>query len=426
MKMTLIGYGTRGDVQPNVCLGWVLQQRGHEITVAAPLNMASFVRAAGLRYCPLPLDVHALFAAEEAQKMLANGKIQAFFAWLGEVEREHAAAMRAALHEACASAEAIVVHPLMEDRAAAFGAARHAPVVPLYFFPVPPSRRFASPFITTYNLGFLNRLTHKLLLDMLWKSSRDDVATLRRELGVAPAATSYVREAQRRGLLTLLAYSEALFPRPDDWGPHDVICGSIVMPEALKQQVGEHALPADLVAWLDQGPAPVFLGFGSMPVLDVEAMLATARAALAAVGARGIVGAGWSRFVGANNPTLRVVGAVDHAALFARCRAAVHHGGSGTTTRASAPVYPRWSVPFSPTNRSGACAAAASGSETPSPSPASTRPGSPPASAKFWTPKCTTAPARSVTFSVASMPSTRWWSCSNDTSRPLRPRAERG
>ena len=331
MKMTLIGYGTRGDVQPNVCLGWALQQRGHEITVAAPLNMASFVRAAGLRYCPLPLDVHALFAAEEAQKMLANGKIQAFFAWLGEVEREHAAAMRAALHEACASAEAIVVHPLMEDRAAAFGAARHAPVVPLYFFPVPPSRRFASPFITTYNLGFLNRLTHKLLLDMLWKSSRDDVATLRRELGVAPAATSYVREAQRRGLLTLLAYSEALFPRPDDWGPHDVICGSIVMPEALKQQVGEHALPADLVAWLDQGPAPVFLGFGSMPVLDVEAMLATARAALAAVGARGIVGAGWSRFVGADDPTLRVVGAVDHSALFARCRAAVHHGGSGTT-----------------------------------------------------------------------------------------------
>jgi sterol 3beta-glucosyltransferase len=331
MKITLIGYGTRGDVQPNVCLGWVLQQRGHEITVAAPLNMASFVRAAGLQYSPLPLDVQALFAADEAQKMLASGKIQAFFAWLGEVEREHAAAMRAALHEACAPAEAMVVHPLMEDRAAAFGAARRAPVVPLYFFPVPPSRRFASPFITTRNLGFLNRLTHKLLLDMLWKSSRDDVATLRRELGVAPAATSFVREAQRRGLLTLLAYSEALFPRPDDWGPHDVMCGSIVMPEALKQQVGEHALPADLVAWLDQGPAPVFLGFGSMPVLDVEAMLATARTALAAVGARGIVGAGWSRFVGADDPTLRVVGAVDHSALFARCRAAVHHGGSGTT-----------------------------------------------------------------------------------------------
>ena len=103
------------------------------------------------------------------------------------------------------------------------------------------------------------------------------------------------------------------------------------MPEVLKQQVGEHGLPADLMAWLEQGPAPVFLGFGSMPVLDVEAMLATARTALSAVGARGIVGAGWSRFVGTEDPTLRVVGAVDHAALFARCRAAVHHGGSGTT-----------------------------------------------------------------------------------------------
>ena len=331
MRMTLIAYGTRGDVQPHVCLGWALQQRGHEITLAAPLNMAVLVRAAGLRYCPLPADAQALMDTEDAQRMLANGKMRALFAWLGELERERGAPMRAALYEACASADAMVVHPLTEDRAAAFGAAQRAPVVPLYFYPVPPSRRFASPFVTLHNLGFLNHLTHKLFLDMLWKSSRDEAAALRRELGVPPAATSYVREAQRRGLLSLLAYSEALFPRPDDWGPHNVICGSIVMPDALKQQVGEHGLSADLLAWLDEGPAPVFFGFGSMPVLDIEAMLATVRTALAAVGARGVVGAGWSRFVGTDDPTLRVVGAVDHSALFARCRAAVHHGGSGTT-----------------------------------------------------------------------------------------------
>jgi sterol 3beta-glucosyltransferase len=331
MKMTLIAYGTRGDVQPFVCLGWALQQRGHEVKVAAPLNMAALVSAAGLGYCPLPADAQALLDTKDAQRMLANGKIRALFAWIGELERELAAPIRAALYEACASAEAMVVHPLTGDRAAAFGAARRAPVVPLCFYPVPPSRRFASPFITLHNLGFLNRLTHKLFLDMLWKSSRDEAAALRRELGVAPAATSYVRETQRRGLLTLLAYSEALVPRPDDWGPHNVICGSIVMPEALKQQASEHGLPADLLAWLDQGPAPVFLGFGSMPVLNVEAMLATARTALAAVGARGVVGAGWSRFVETDDSTLRMVGAVDHSALFARCRAAVHHGGSGTT-----------------------------------------------------------------------------------------------
>jgi len=331
MKITLIGFGTRGDVQPYVCLGWALQRRGHHITIAAPLNMASLVRAAGLRYGPLPIDVQELFATREAQNMLANGKIQALFGFARQVEHEHAASIRAALSEACESAEAIVAHPLVEDRAAAFGAARKVPVVPLYFYPVPPSRRFASPFITTRDLGFLNRFTHKLFLDMLWKSSRDEVVTLRRKLGLAPATSSYGREARRRRLLTLLAYSAMLFPKPDDWGPHEVICGSILMPEELKQQVGEHGLPADLVAWLDRGPAPVFLGFGSMPVLDVEAMLAMARTALDAVGARGIVGAGWSRFVGAEDPLLHVVGAVDHSALFSRCTAAVHHGGSGTT-----------------------------------------------------------------------------------------------
>ena len=60
MRITLIGFGTRGDIQPYVCLGWALQRRGHDITVAAPLNMASLVRAAGLRCCPLPIDVQEL------------------------------------------------------------------------------------------------------------------------------------------------------------------------------------------------------------------------------------------------------------------------------------------------------------------------------------------------------------------------------
>ncbi len=331
MKLTLVGYGTRGDVQPFVALGWTLRARGHEITVAAPRNMADFVERAGLRYAPLPVDIQANFATPEAQQMLANGRIQAFFKWVSESEKVYVDAMRAKVIEACTGADALVVHPLMEERASVLGAAWRIPVVPLYFFPVPPSRRFASPFITTRNLGPLNWFSHKLVLDMLWKTTRDEVAKMRRDLGVAPARASFVRQARESGLLSLLAYSERLFPRPDDWGEYAVVTGGIAPPDDLKRAVGEVGLDPELDAWLSAGPPPVFFGFGSMPVLDPERMIATLRRVLARLGVRGVIGAGWTQLALASDATLRAVGGVDHAALFARCAAAVHHGGAGTT-----------------------------------------------------------------------------------------------
>jgi UDP:flavonoid glycosyltransferase YjiC (YdhE family) len=331
MKLTLIAYGTRGDVQPFVALGWSLARRGHDVTVAAPTNMEAFVRKAGLRHALLPVDVQALFARETAQRMLADGRIQAFFKWLAQEELAYKAELREALRNASAGADALLVHPLVEDRAAALGAAQKIPVVPLYFFPIPPSRRFASPFITVRNLGPLNGFTHALLLNMLWKLSRDDVVVFRRELGLAPASASYAREVRRRGLLTLLSYSPRLFPRPDDWAEHYVQSSSFVMPDELKLALGERGLPADLEAWLAQGTPPICFGFGSMPILDPPKMLETVRSALRALGARGVIVAGWSDLVGMKDAELCVTGSVDHAALFERCVAAVHHGGSGTT-----------------------------------------------------------------------------------------------
>lgn len=128
-----------------MALGWSLARRGHDVTVAAPTNVSELVTRSGLAYAPLPVDVQALFAHENAQRMLAKGHIHAFFDWLSNEERAYNDALRAALKNASAQADALVVHPLVEDRAAAVGAARSIPVVPLYFFPMPASRCFASP-----------------------------------------------------------------------------------------------------------------------------------------------------------------------------------------------------------------------------------------------------------------------------------------
>ena len=224
MKVALVGYGRRGDVQPFVCLGAGLAERGHDVVVVVPRNGAPMARAAGLAVCELPLDVQEMFSAPAAQRMLAAGRITAFFRWLHAQERAYLDELRATLVDGTAGAEVIVCHPLVEDRCAAIAQAYGAAILTVQSFPLLPSGTFPSAFITTRNAGPLNRATHRLMLAMLWRLSRGDVARLRRELGIAPASESQTRaiatvraaltSVERRGILA--AGWTRLAPAQDD------------------------------------------------------------------------------------------------------------------------------------------------------------------------------------------------------------------
>lgn len=330
MKVALVGYGTRGDVQPLVCLGAALAQRGHEVQLLVPRNGAPMGRAAGLTTVELPLDVQEMFAAPAAQRMLAAGRLSAFFRWLHREEKAYLGDLRAALIEGTSGADAIVCHPLVEDRCAAIGEARGVPVISMHLFPFLPSRTFPSPFISQRDLGPLNQAGHRLILSMLWRFSRQEVVAMRQELDLPPARSSYAVAVSRGEGRALLAYSPSLLPTPPDWPPGVRPIGALTPWPQLRAQLGEAGLPTELEDWLEAGPAPVFLGFGSMPVLDAENLLDTARRTLRKLGVRGVVGAGWSELPGARDELIFSLDHVDHQSLLPHCAAAVHHGGAGT------------------------------------------------------------------------------------------------
>jgi sterol 3beta-glucosyltransferase len=194
-----------------------------------------------------------------------------------------------------------------------------------------PTRRHASLLLTARNLGPFNALSYKLVQSAMWKNARDGVAAQRQAFGLSPARGRFFERAAAEKWRTLISYSTHLLARPDDWPTHVVSCGAIELPDALKEKLGERGLAPDLEAWLSKGPPPIYIGFGSMPVLDASRTLAMTRRVLEALDARAIIGAGWSNLAEDSDARVRVVGETDHAALFARCEAAVHHGGAGTT-----------------------------------------------------------------------------------------------
>jgi vancomycin aglycone glucosyltransferase len=113
----------------------------------------------------------------------------------------------------------------------------------------------------------------------------------------------------------------------------------------------ERPLPADLVAFLDAGTPPVYVGFGSM-AMQTRALRAPkdiARVAIEAIraqGRRALVSHGWADLALIDDrDDCFGVGEVNQQALFSRVAAVVHHGGAGTTTTAARAGAPQVVVP---------------------------------------------------------------------------------
>ncbi|SPL94578.1 possible glycosyltransferase [[Actinomadura] parvosata subsp. kistnae] len=108
----------------------------------------------------------------------------------------------------------------------------------------------------------------------------------------------------------------------------------------------ERPLPADLEAFLDAGPPPVYVGFGSMPMAAAEDVARVAVEAVRAHGHRVLLARGWADLSLVDDAAdCFAVGEVNQQALFRRVAAVVHHGGAGTMTTAARAGAPQVVVP---------------------------------------------------------------------------------
>jgi UDP:flavonoid glycosyltransferase YjiC (YdhE family) len=131
-----------------------------------------------------------------------------------------------------------------------------------------------------------------------------------------------------------IAVDQTLFPADPRW-PHSVRRTGFLSFE------DPSALDAELDAWLADGAAPVYVGFGSMAGTATQRMDGLLLEALGNSGQRCLIAAGWAAMGGRALPAhwRRIAGA-PHALLLPRVAAVVHHGGSGTMAsalRAGAP-----------------------------------------------------------------------------------------
>lgn len=105
--------------------------------------------------------------------------------------------------------------------------------------------------------------------------------------------------------------------------------------------------PDDLTAFLEAGPPPVFVGFGSLivPPQETARLSSVARDALRAAGVRGVVQSGGAALTVTGDEAMITIGSVPHEWLFPRMAAVVHSCGAGTTAAGLRAGVPAVGVP---------------------------------------------------------------------------------
>lgn len=350
MRVTVIAIGSRGDVQPYVALGEGLARAGYEVRIATHEPFAPLLEGRGLEFYQVGEDPEELFANERIHSMLGAGTnalkfMREFRALLEPVTRKLVEDTVAA----CGGTDAVVLSnvgiiPGFHQIADTFD----APYCTCLLQPVLPAREFASPFTPRLprwlpGRGLYNLASHHLFLRAFAHFFRHVIPMLRAEHGLPPMSSREIRRAAREANAPVLfGFSPSVIPEPADWPDRAHVTGYWFLDAPKTWEP-----PERLRAFLDAGPPPVYVGFGSMVTRDPERATAQVLEALERTGQRGILLTGSGAFVAEGLPE-GVLGlpAAPHDWLFRRMAAVVHHGGAGTTAAGLRSGAPSIVVPF--------------------------------------------------------------------------------
>jgi vancomycin aglycone glucosyltransferase len=317
MKFVVAGYGSRGDVEPCAAVGRELLRRGHDVCMAVAPDMLGFVESAGLdgvAYGPDSREEKNP-AADLMRDM--SPSIQNALSAVPDVIKHvsQVKAAKSATLTPLAKGADLILAGFNEQGLAAIVAEYHGiPLAALHYFP-----------------------------ERVWSS-----------WGLYSSVTKEIEEGQRRALglpeiapaqesLQIQAYDELCLPGPAaEWVGSD---GRRPFVGALTLEL-PMAADDDALSWIAAGTPPIYFGFGSTPLPSPAETIAVISAACARLGERALICSGGNDVAEVPHfDNVKVVPAVNHAAIFPVCRAAVHHGGAGTTAagmRAGIPMLVLW------------------------------------------------------------------------------------
>lgn len=341
--ITILCAGSRGDVQPYLALAIALKKLDKQVRIAITRNYKDLVRSYGIDVYSVDVDFESLNVDKnmirEAQR--ADNPIKMFFNF--QKMKKYGIHMVNHYYSACEGSEIIVYHPGV---AVGYFAAEQMGIPSVLASPFPLHKTKERPSVILYgkvkSTPIINLFSYSMLQSMLWMASEASLKPFwKTHFGKLPQrfGAPFERHTDARHP-AVVSCSNFVFKRPADWNEHIHQHGYWF----VEEPDDFHPSP-ELMAFLNSGEKPVYVGFGSMLGQDEAKNISeTIIAGLSGIGRRAII-SGVGKIPNVPD-SIYTIDNIPHSWLFPRVAAVCHHGGAGTTAAGLRAGVPCAVMPF--------------------------------------------------------------------------------
>jgi sterol 3beta-glucosyltransferase len=340
MNITILTYGSRGDVQPFLPLACGLVDKGHQVIFAAPARFEALVRGHGIPFSSLDGE------PEDLSRRLNDSGYN--FIKMAREMMDHAVEIGAQvfrqIEDASKDAD-LIIHTFVHAVGAhTLAREKNIPDIHLQNFPLfAITGDYPNVSMPHMNNRFLNRITHAFAAKVSWWGSIMGFEQVRRRAGLPKRKLfwPFTDSPGRSRTPILCAWSPEVVPPSGDWPPRVHMTGYYFLSPGDSYQP-----PAELSSFLEAGKPPVCISFGSMINKRARQINEIVHEALHKTGNRGVILSGWAGVESLASADLLYLEAAPHDWLFPRCSMVIHHGGAGTTAAGLRAGVPTVVVPF--------------------------------------------------------------------------------
>jgi rhamnosyltransferase subunit B len=346
-RVVLATMGSWGDIFPVIGLAKGLTEAGHDVRVAASPAYDELVRAEGLEFSGIgPAWGFADYAKDPK---ILSGRLGGFIGFARLFRRFIFPALDRYVDDLATSipgTDLLLAHPAL---IAAPVAAEHVGVRwgTISVFPGLIPTVYAPPAPTRGSLGsgVAGRAIHRAA----WRAARFNMARLfdrpvnqaRRRLGLRAVSDAFFAPVDS-GRPYLVMASPAVIDRPADWPQNVTLTGFVTW-----DRPGSFPDPDGLDEFLTAPDPPVLVTLGASSSLDPQHFYRHAAEAITSLGHRALVLTGPTPSPVELPVDTRVFSTIfaPLSRVAARCQAAIHHGGVGTTVGVLMSGLPQVVVP---------------------------------------------------------------------------------
>jgi vancomycin aglycone glucosyltransferase len=324
MKISIVVYGSRGDVQPMLALADEIIKKGHEIVFCANPENEDLVKVYNCSFIAIGPNLREQLKICAAEKKQPDRFSLSSFK---ELKREIENQMD-------------ILPEIIKGSSLVLGAG--------IIFGVPTAADIA---------GIPYRLV--VFYPFALGSGKNDSwhGNLKLKLAKFFLNAFFKKLINKKRLEVGLQSIDDIIPYY--WGNHVIVASDAALnavPEGVKAKYSQtgymflpskKGLPENVEKFLASGKPPIFIGFGSNPINDPNELIEMFELVAKSTNQRFIISKGWSDLTNATTSSdILFVDDMPYEILFPRMAAIIHHGGTGTMSYAAKAGIPQAAFPY--------------------------------------------------------------------------------